>query len=155
MLKTIAAALLTKAVSASSNSIKENKNPLTTTIKAVYRYPLKVFATFLMAPYLAWCVARRASDPARRRIAGIGLFVSILMGWFAGTFIGTMTGSLIVASHFGLFWGLSFLAGTTVSAILSVTFSAITLNATAYLFFNLSSEDVVEHLRQIAEPQQK
>lgn len=155
MLKSIAIALLTKAVSASSNSIKANQNPLTTTIKAIYRYPLKLFATFLMAPYLAWCVARRASDPTRRRIAGIGLFISVLMGWFAGTLIGTLTGTLIVASHFGFFWGLSFLAGTTVSVILSVTFSAITLNATAYLFFHLSSEDIVEHLRQIAEPEQK
>lgn len=150
MLKNLAIALLSKTVSASSNSIKEHQNPLTT-IKAVHRYPLKILATFVMAPYLTWSVARRASDPARQRIAGIGLFISVLMSWLAHTLIGSLAGSLIVASHFGSFWGLSFLVGTKISLIIRVAFSLMVFNATAYLFFHLSSQEIVEHLREISE----
>ncbi len=151
MLKNIAIALLSKTVSASSNSIKEHPNPLATTIKAAHRYPLKVLATFVIAPYLTWSVARRATDPARRRIAGLGLFVSVLMGWLAHTLVGSLAGSLIVASHFGSFWGLSFLVGTKISVIIRVAFSLTVFNSTAYLFFHLSSQEIVEHLREISD----
>lgn len=151
--KNVAISLLSKAVDTSANSIKTHQNPVSETIKLVYKYPFKLTAAFLMAPYLAWCIARRASDPARRRIAGVGLFLAVIAAWLAGTLIGSFAGSMLIASGFGLFWGISFFVGTTISAVLSVTFSAVVLNATAYLFFQLSSAEVVEHLRSLSDPE--
>lgn len=118
---------------------------------SVMRYPIKAVAAFFTAPFLAFRVARVAKNPIRRLIAGVGLFIAMLAGWFAGTALGTAAGALLVMSKVGLFWGLAFLIGTTLSVVLSVVFSFLVLNATAFLFLHMSSEEVVEYLRTLSE----
>jgi hypothetical protein len=124
---------------------------LATVAKSVLRYPIKAVAAFVVAPFLAFRVARAARNPARRAIAGIGLFVAVLLAWLAGTFLGTAVGALLVMSHIGLFWGIGFLIGTTLSVALSVVFSILVLNATSWLFLHMSSEEVVAYLNSISE----
>ena len=118
---------------------------------SVLRYPLKAVAAFFTAPFLAFRVARVAKNPVRRLIAGVGLFIAMLAGWFAGTALGTAAGALLIASHVGLLWGLAFFVGTSISVVMSVAFSFLVLNATAWLFLHISSEEVVEYLRSISE----
>lgn len=149
--KNTAISFLSKALDTSAKSVNSNKNPIITTAKSIYRHPVKLLATYIAAPYLVWCIARRASNPNRKYIAALGLFISVLLAWAAGTFLGTFTGAMLITSGFGAFWGISFFIGTSISAILSVAFSVAALNASSYLFLQLSSEDVIEHLRSIIE----
>jgi len=84
-------------------------------------------------------------------VAGVGLFISVLGAWFAGTLIGTAVGALLIAAKVGLLWGLAFVVGTGLSVILSVTFSIIVLNSLSCLFLHMSSDEVIEHLKSISE----
>lgn len=120
-------------------------------IAAVVRLPFRAIAAFFTAPFLAFRVAAVAKNPVRRAIAGVGLFIAMLAGWFAGTFLGTTTAALLIAAKVGLFWGFAFFIGTTISVVLSVAFSYLVLSATSYFFLQMSSEDVVEYLRSISE----
>lgn len=119
--------------------------------KSILRYPIKMLAAFLMAPFLALRVASLAKSPLRRLVAGIGLFIAVLAAWLAGTFLGTFAGALLVTSNLGFMWGIAFLFGATTSVTLSVAFSVLVLNATAWLFLQLSSEEVLDYLRSISE----
>jgi hypothetical protein len=83
-------------------------------------------------------------------IAGAGLFLAMLAAWAAGTFLGSAAGALLVYSYLGLWWGGAFLVGTTLSVTLSVAFSVLVLNTTAWLFLQVSSEEVVEYLRGVS-----
>lgn len=133
------------------------KNPtgsgssLATVIKSIIRYPIKTVAAFVMAPFLAFRLARATKNPIRRTIASIGLVLAVIAAWAAGTLLGTATGALLVMSQVGLIWGLAFFVGTTLSVFLSVAFSILVLNSTALLFLHMSSEEVVEYLRSISE----
>ena len=124
---------------------------LATVAKSIIRYPIKTVAAFIAAPFLAIRVAGAAKDPVRRAIAGVGLFIAVLLAWLAGTFLGTAVGALLVMSHIGMFWGIGFIVGTTLSVTLSVAFSVLVLNTTALFFLHMSSEEVVAYLKSISE----
>lgn len=124
---------------------------IATVTKAILRYPIKTIAAFLVAPLLAFRVVRVAKNPIRRFVAGIGLFIAMLLAWLAGTFLGTLAGAALIASGVGLIWGIAFFVGTTLSVTLSVVFSILVLNATSWLFLHLSSEDVLIYLKSISE----
>ena len=67
---------------------------LSTVARSIARYPIKAIAAFVVAPFLAFRVARAAKNPVRRLIAGVGLFLALLFAWLAGTFLGTAAGSV-------------------------------------------------------------
>lgn len=119
--------------------------------KSVVRLPIKAVAAFFCAPFLAFRVVRITKNPVRRAIAGVGLFIATLAAWFAGTFLGTAAGAALVGAKFGLVWGLAFLAGTTLSVVLSVTFQLLVLNAFSLFFLHMSSEEVVQYLKTLSE----
>jgi len=122
-----------------------------TVLKSIARYPIKAVAAFFVAPFLAFRVARMAKNPVRRAVAGVGLFISVLLGWFAGTALGTAAGALLIASKVGLLWGIAFFVGTLLSVTLSVAFSILVFNATALFFLHASSEEVIEYLCALSE----
>lgn len=144
------ATLFATALDALSKKPKGSGSPFGSVTKSVLRYPIKTIAAFVTAPFLAFRVARSAKNPTRRVMAGIGLFIAITMAWLAGTLIGTATGALLIMSHMGLMWGLAFFVGTTLSVTLSVIFSILVLNATAWFFLHMSSEEVIDYLRSIS-----
>ena len=129
---------------------KSGRSKLSAVISTIVRFPIKLVAAFFAAPFLAFRVARYAKDPWRRRIAGFGLFLAMVVGWFAGTALGTAAAAFLIMAKVGLIWGLAFFVGTATSVVLSVAFSLLALNATAWLFLGMSSEDVVAHLRTIS-----
>jgi len=122
-----------------------------TVVKSIFRYPVKAVAAFFVAPFLAFRVARMAKNPVRRAIAGIGLFVSIVLAWLAGTTLGTLAGALLIATKLGYIWGIAFFVGSLLSVTLSVAFSILIFNATSLFFLHASSEEVVEYLRTLSE----
>lgn len=104
-----------------------------------------------MAPFLVFRVAQTAKNPVRRVIASVGLFLSIVAAWLAGTLLGTAAAALLIIAKIGLIWGIAFFIGTILSVIFSVVFSILAFNATSWLFLHMSSEEVVEYLRSISE----
>ena len=145
-----AAKLFAKAIESLINR-KEGQSSIGNVIDSIWKQPIKLLAAFFVAPFLVFRVAAYAKNPARRYIAGFGLFVSVLGAWFAGTFIGTAVGALLIAAKVGLLWGIAFIVGTGLSVILSVTFSIIVLNSLSCLFLHMSSEEVIDHLKSISE----
>lgn len=139
--------LLSTAIGAIPKDATRGVGTLGSIIKSVARYPIKALATFFMAPILALRVASLAKNPIRRVIAAVGLLLSVLFAWLAGTFLGSLVGAVFVLSHFGPLMAFGFLVGSTLSVVLSAAFSIFVLNATSWLFLHMSSEDVVEHLR--------
>jgi hypothetical protein len=120
-------------------------------VRSVVRAPLKAIAAFLFAPFLVLRVARIATDSKRRWVAAVGLFVSAVLALAAGTLLGTLTGTFLIAQLFGWGTAIGFLVGTTFSVILTVTFQVLVLNATCFLFLGLSSGEVVEYLKSRSE----
>ena len=110
-----------------------------------------MIAAFVLAPFLAFRVAALAKNPVRRLIAGVGFILSILAAWLAGTFLGTVAGALLIAAKVGMLWGLAFIVGTTLSVVLSVSFSILVMNAVAFFFLHMSSEEVVAYLRSLSD----
>lgn len=143
------ATLLQAAFGAVSKDVG-NGSSLSSTIKSVARYPIKTIATFFTAPILILRLALTVKNPIRRLIAVVGLFISILLAYLAGTLLGSFVGAIFVFSHFGPFMALGFLVGSTLSVVLSVAFTLFVFNATSWLFLHMSSEDVVEHLLNVS-----
>lgn len=146
----LSADLFATAIEAVTRRPEGKGTPFTVAVHSILRYPVKLIAAFLTAPLLAFRVATIARDPLRRVIAGLGLFFAMLAAWAAGTFLGSVAGALLIYSFFGLWWGIGFLVGTSLSIVLSVAFSVLVLNATAWLFLQISSEEVVEYLRRVS-----
>lgn len=146
----LAAAFFVSAIEALAKKPSGSKNSFSTVAKSVVRYPIKAIAAFVMAPFLAFRVARGAKSSERRIIASVGLFLAIVFAWLAGTFLGTAAGALLILLKVGTFWGLAFFIGTALSVTLSVAFSILVLNATAWIFLHMSSEEVVAYLRDLS-----
>ncbi|UCV07203.1 hypothetical protein [Dechloromonas denitrificans] len=146
-----AAGLIANGLEAITSSKDKNGGALFATLSSVLRYPIKAIAAFILAPFLAFRIAALAKNPIRRLIAGTGLVLAIFLAWAAGTFLGTMIGALFVGSKFGFVVGAGFLLGTAVSVTLSVAFSILVLNTTAWAFLHLSSEEVISYLKSISE----
>lgn len=127
-----------------------NGSSLSTTIKSVVRYPIKTIATFFTAPILILRLALTVKNPIRRLIAVVGLFISILLAYLAGTFLGSLVGALFMLTHFGPIIAAGFFFGTALSVMLSVAFMLFIFNATSWFFLHMSAEDVVEHLLDIS-----
>jgi hypothetical protein len=146
-----AASLFATGMDAITKNQSNGQGALAGVMSSVIRYPIKALAAFVVAPFLAFRVARFAKNPIRRGIAAVGLFLAVLLAWAAGTFLGTIAGALLVFSNFGPIVALGFVLGTTLSVTLSVTFSILVLNATSWFFLQLSSDDVIAHLKSISE----
>jgi len=145
------ASLFAIGMEAIAKNRSNGQGALAGAMASIMRYPIKAVAAFLVAPFLVFRVAKFAKNPIRRVIATVGLFLSILLSWAAGTFLGTMAGALFVLSKLGPLIALGFVLGTILSVTLSVAFSMLVLNATSWLFLQLSSEDVIAHLKSISD----
>lgn len=145
------ASLFATGMEAIKKSRDKGQGALASVTASIMRYPIKVIAAFLVAPFLVFRVARVARNPFRRSIAAVGLLVAVLFAYAAGTFLGTLAGAALVLSKFGLLIALGFLLGTSLSVTLSVAFSILVLNATSWLFLHLSSEDVISYLKTVSE----
>ena len=146
-----AASLFATGLEALMRKRIDGQSSLGVVVKSIWRYPIKMIAAFLVAPFLAFRVAALAKNPVRRLIAGVGFFLSILAAWLAGTFLGTVAGALLIAAKVGMLWGLAFIIGTTLSVVLSVAFSILVMNAVAFFFLHMSSEEVVAYLRSLSD----
>ena len=145
------ASLFASALEAIPKGRAAGQSSVATAIRSVVRAPLKAIAAFLFAPFLVLRVASIATDSKRRWVAAVGLFVASILAFAAGTLLGTLTGTFLVAQLFGWGTAIGFLVGTTFSVVLTVTFQVLVLNATCFLFLGLSSEEVVEYLKSRSE----
>lgn len=120
-------------------------------VRAVARAPIKLLAAFVAAPLLAFRLASSTTNPLRRLIAGLGIFLGLIAAWFAATVLGSFTGAFVVGSLFGPVIGLTFLIGTTFSIFIGLLFSIFVFNAVCLLSLHMSSQDVIEHLRRLSD----
>lgn len=145
------ASFFASALEAIPRGTAAGQSSVASAIRSVVRAPLKAIAAFLFAPFLVLRVASIATDSRRRWVAAVGMFLAAILALVAGTFLGTLTGTFLIANLFG--WGAAFgfLVGTTFSVVLTVTFQVLVLNATCFLFLGLSSAEVVDHLKRMSE----
>ena len=139
---TTAAILLKKLFDTTS---KESGN-FRRVLKEIASHPIKMVATFLTAPFLLLRIAKNVEDPTRRKIAITGITVSLIFAYLAGTFLGTIAGAALIAANIGIFFGLAFLIGTSLSVFLSVAFSFLVLNFVSLLFLKMNKQEIIKHL---------
>lgn len=145
------ASLFASALGALAQSKADGRIPLIAVLRSVVRTPLKAIGAFVFAPFLVLRIVAMARDPRRKWIAAIGLFLAAVLSLGAGTFLGSLTGALLIGEFFGMGKAAVFLIGTSFSVVLTVTFQVLVLNATCFLFLGLSSEEVVEYLQRASE----
>lgn len=150
MLGKIAGEIFGRGISALNEQASSEGGKLRAVFKRIARHPVKILASFLSAPFLVARIAWRTKNPVRRFVALIGLLLSLFLAYGAATFLGSLTGALLIASQVGVLVGLGFFVGTTVSIYLSVIFSIFVLNAVAFLFLKLSSQEVLDYLSEIS-----
>lgn len=145
------AGLIASGMEAIKKSGEKGQNAFASVTASIMRYPIKVIAAFLVAPFLVVRIAWGAQNTSRRWVATVGLLVAVLLAYAAATLLGTLAGTAFMLSKFGLLMALGFLLGTSLSFVLSVAFSILVLNSTSWLFLHLSSEDVISYLKKISE----
>lgn len=150
MLGKIAGEIFGRGISALNEKATSEGGKLSAVFKRIAGHPVKILASFLSAPFLVARIAWRTKNPVRRFVALIGLLLSLFLAYGAATFLGSLTGALLIASQVGVLVGLGFLVGTTVSIYLSVIFSIFVLNAVAFVFLKLSSQEVLDYLNEIS-----
>lgn len=150
MIGKIAGEIFGRGISALNEKAGAEGGKLRAVFKRIAGHPVKILASFLSAPFLVARIAWRTKNPVRRFVALIGLLLSIFLAYGAATFLGSLTGALLIASQVGVLVGLGFFIGTTVSIYLSVIFSIFVLNAVAFLFLKLSSQEVLDYLSEIS-----
>lgn len=120
-------------------------------LKSMLSHPIKLAATFFFAPILLIKVASSVESPGRRMIAYIGISFSILLAYCAGTFLGSIAGAIFITANIGVLAGIGFIVGTSFSIFLSVLFCFLILNATSFLFLKISTQEVIDHLKEISQ----
>ncbi|PIV91798.1 MAG: hypothetical protein COW45_03370 [Gallionellales bacterium CG17_big_fil_post_rev_8_21_14_2_50_54_146] len=121
------AALFATAIEAIGKDSTSGANALRSIVKSVIRFPIKTIAAFFMAPILVFKVAMVAKNPFRRLIAIVGLLLSVVLSWLAGTLLGSVAGFIFVGTHIGWLVAFGFFFVTTLSVILSVAFQIFVL----------------------------
>lgn len=111
-----------KAITALNNDLSKEKSKVGIVFKNIIGHPVKVFASFIAAPFLVIKIACVVKNPIRRAIAIIGLLLSIVFAYLSATFLGSVVGAVFVASNIGILMGIGFFFGTTLSVFLSVDF---------------------------------
>ena len=132
------------------DDVTKEKSKLKTIVKELASHPIKMIMTFLTAPFLVLWLGLTLKNPIRRFIAIIGLMVSVICSYVAGTLLGTFTGALFVMSNIGFFVGFGFIVGSFFSVLFSVVFSILVFNAVSFLFLKMSSQEVVDYLDKIS-----
>lgn len=151
-----AASLFASVIEALSRRSGGQRSSLATVGRSILRYPLKTIAAFLMAPILAFGVACVANDPIRRVIAGVGLVLAVVVAWvvlvWTGKLLVQFLGILGIVGWLGPWDAIVFLLfGSIVVVPVGIVLAAVALNATAWFFLHMSSEEVVEYLRSLSE----
>ncbi|MFC0709970.1 hypothetical protein [Azorhizophilus paspali] len=145
-----ASEVLGSGIFALARNAANEKGRLGEVFHRIASHPVKVLASFIMAPVLIVRIAFLVKDPRRRLVAIVGLLLSVLLSYGAATFLGTLVGAAFVASHIGLLAGIGFLFGTTLSVYLSVVFSIVVFHAVSFVFLKIGSQEVLDYLRDIS-----
>lgn len=151
-----AASLFASVIEALSRRSDGQRSSLATVGRSILRYPIKTVAAFLLAPILAFRVACVAKDPIRRVIAGVGLVLAVVVAWVVVVWTGRLLFQLIVYLEIVYWLGpwdaiVFLLFGSIVGVPVGIVLAAVALNATAWFFLHMSSEEVVEYLRSLSE----
>jgi len=149
MLKS-AGPIFEKCFSAIVNDVSSGNSKLGEIVRKVISYPVGIIAAFFTAPFLIIKIALTVKNPIRRMFAIIGLIVSVLLAYLAGTFLGSFVGGVFVASQVSVLMGIGFIIGTALSMFFSVVFSILVLNSVSYFFLKMSSQDVADYLHDIS-----
>jgi hypothetical protein len=142
--------LYDKVLGAISNQASTEHVRLRTIAKEVMSYPIKALAAFIIAPILVMKVALTVKNPLRRTVAIVGLLLALLLSYVAGTALGGFAGFLIIASSIGWLAAVGFAVGTFLSVVLSVTFSIFVFNLVSYIFLKMSSQEVLDYLKEVS-----
>ncbi|MYE87132.1 MAG: hypothetical protein F4X31_12940 [Gammaproteobacteria bacterium] len=145
-----AAEILGRAIGALHKDVSAETSRLRAVFSSIARYPLKVLATFLVAPFLLVKLACTVKSPIRRAFAVVGLFLALLASYTPFMLLGSLVGATLIWSQVGLLWAISFLIGTAFSVLLSVAFSILTLNAVSFVFLKMNTQEVLDYLREQA-----
>ena len=146
MLGGTAISLIEKVVDSSS---EEGKN-FRSTVKVLLSHPIKLIASYFTAPFLLFRIALNVKSPVRRWIAIVGIFLSVVAAYVAGTFLGTLAGLALVTTKIGFLFGIGFLVGSFVSILFTVLFQLLVLNFISYLFLKLNTQEVIDYLNEIS-----
>jgi len=150
MLGKVAGEILGRGINAIENDVSNEKSKVKAIFRKIASHPLKVVASFISAPILVIKIAWLVENSIRRVIAVIGLLLSLILSYSAGTFLGSLVGAAFIATIIGILTGLGFLFGTTLSIYLSVIFSIIVFNAVSFVFLKISSQDIAYYLYEIS-----
>lgn len=137
-----------KGLSALSNDVSKENSKVREVLRSIVGYPIKVLATFFTAPLLLAHIAWGVKNPIRRTIALVGLLLSSIFCYLAGTFLGSLVGALFVATHVGPLFAAGLLVGSTLSVYLSVIFMIIVFNSVSFVFLKMNNEDVIDYLKK-------
>lgn len=148
--KAIAAEMLIMGAKGLSRGIKNEGSKIKEIFKSIYRYPIKLLATYILSPFLIILIVKNSKlSTPKRIIAMLGVTISIIAGYASFTFLGTFGGSIFIASQIGILSGFGFLLGTLFSVYLTVIFCILLINFFCTIFLKLSSDDVVHYLESL------
>ena len=128
MMKKIAGEILASGLGAITKDAKKESKKVGSFFKMILSHPIKVLASFLIAPFLLLRVAFKVENWKRKTIAIIGFLLSIILSYAAATWLGKVVGLWFIATKIGILTALGFLLGTTISVYLSLIFSIIVFN---------------------------
>jgi len=140
-----------ESVTAVNAEAGQRRAQLTTVIGKVFRYPLKMAVLFVASPILLFLIAKSARKSLLQRvIAAFGLLLGIGIAVAVFLFMRTLSGALLMLIHFGVLGFLGFLLGTTLSIVITVAFCLWLLLLISWVFLHMSSEDIVDALKDAA-----
>lgn len=143
--------LFSSAMENIPKSAAAGRIPFLAVLGSVIRAPLKAIASFIFAPFLVLRLVATAKDNRRKLIAAFGLISACILSMMAGSFLGSLAGMYFIYNVFGAIPAIGYLVGTSLSVIFTVTFQILILNATCFLFLGLSSQEIVDYLKNVSE----
>ena len=143
------AVILEDTIKSTSDKAAAENIKLTELAKQLASKPIKLLAAFFTAPILLLKIAISVKRPLRRWLAVFGIVIAIIFSYMAGTFLGSVTGALLIASNTGILVGLGFLIGTGMSVFLSVLCQILVLNAICFIFLKMNTEEVMDYLKEL------
>ena len=140
-----------KAVSNIKDSISKENTKAKGLFRTLISYPFKTIALFILAPFFLLKVILKVKNRWRKFIAILGLIVSVIVSYVAGTFLGSTAGSIFVIYNIGLWYGLAFFVGTLTSSVITVAFMILLFNLISTVFLKISTSEVVEYLEEMTD----
>lgn len=140
------ARIISEAISLIAQQASKESISIRSIIKSILSHPIKMLATFILAPWIMFTIIRKTKNTRRKYISIFGLTLGLVIAYLTSAAFGTFTLALIAFTYIGTLSAIGVLIGTTFSIVFSVALTLLVFNTICLAFLKICNSEILNHL---------